>query len=614
MKIVCPSCETSYQIDDRKVTGTGRVFRINCRSCKEAILVDGLDGQGAGLDGWYLNAAGDRHGPMDLSQLRARLSEDDVDSSALIWSNGMDSWRPASELGDIVAPWEAETIQSDEDEEEGATTLISLDEIARVHAELEERDAPLLGDDEVEMVGDELPPELPPFEPPDAIAETVQRPSSEELGSHDLADGGLPPFEPPDAVAETVQRPSSDERSPDAQDDGDVAQTLVFELDPSTLGANPNLPEASEVIPSSETGEDLHEVGNSAASLFRLDDLELGNESKSGTSPGHGGVGLTSSSLFVGDTVNPTDPATVRARPRPAGTVTTNVPIVKKKQTWIWAGLFGLVAFGIGYLIAVSDDTPDPPPLAQSAESKQVESPPAVKAVDTPAEPEKSSVTVEEPVKTQEVAPKKEPEVAAPAGAKEPAPASEVTSSTKERTERKPRRSAASAAAAAETRARARAARRALREEPVPDFGRAGRQPKRDRSARSKRKAKPAEESNSVNALLGQLKNKPGKSSAAEQEQIPQKLSASEVRGTLRKRQGRFKGCYRKMVNRPEGVVTVKTSFKIISSGRVASARIVSAAGVDGTVQNCILEAVKGALFPRFRNAEMIVNYPILLR
>ena len=104
------------------------------------------------------------------------------------------------------------------------------------------------------------------------------------------------------------------------------------------------------------------------------------------------------------------------------------------------------------------------------------------------------------------------------------------------------------------------------------------------------------------------------RTSQAGLEEAPEKLSASEVRGTLRKRQSRFKGCYRKMVNRPEGAVTVKTSFKIVSSGRVSSARIVSAGGVDATVKSCILEVVKGALFPSFRDAEMIVNYPILLR
>ena len=68
------------------------------------------------------------------------------------------------------------------------------------------------------------------------------------------------------------------------------------------------------------------------------------------------------------------------------------------------------------------------------------------------------------------------------------------------------------------------------------------------------------------------------------------------------------------MADRPEGPVTIKTSFKIASSGRVSSAQIITAPGVDATVKSCIVEAIKGAKFPRFRDPEMIVNYPILLR
>jgi len=120
--------------------------------------------------------------------------------------------------------------------------------------------------------------------------------------------------------------------------------------------------------------------------------------------------------------------------------------------------------------------------------------------------------------------------------------------------------------------------------------------------------------SNDVNALLGQLKSKPKESAGAADADLPSKLSASAVRGTLRKRQSRFKSCYRKMENRPAGAVTVKTSFVIAGSGRVQSARIASAGGVDSGVQSCILGVVKGAKFPRFRDAQMIVNYPILLR
>lgn len=610
MKIVCSSCETSYQIDDRKVTGTGRVFRIGCRSCNEPILVDGLDGQGAGLTGWYLNAGGERHGPLDLPQLRSRLSAGAVDPSALIWSNGLDGWRPASDLDAIVAPWEAETIQAapqEQGEEGGETTLISMDEIARVHAELEARDAPLLSDDEVEIVEEMLPPELPMFEPSDAVAETVQLSSSDELPDPGEIAPSIPPFDPPDAVAETVQRVSSEEDG-----DGDVAQTLVFKLDPSTLGSGPSLPEASEVIPSSDTGEDIHEVGGRAAALFRLDDLDLGNESKAPAPAGEAALGLPSNSLFVGDRAKPTDPAAVRARPRPAGTVTTNVPMVKKKGRYLLPVLgWMIVGVAAGYVLrlATLEDAPPAPPAPAHSTAVASRAAPAVEpAPEKTPEVQAPAETPPTPVATplEAAAPVPDP----PAAAAE-APVVQAKSAPEPKTPKEVNRSPDEAARSAAKRARIRAARRALREEPLPNFGRA---PRKSRSERAKPEPKAAKESSSVNDLLGQLKNGSKGEGDDGLERAPQKLSASEVRGTLRKRQSRFKSCYRQMVNRPEGAVTVKTSFKIVSSGRVTSARIVSAAGVDSNVQGCILDVVRGAKFPRFRDPEMIVNYPILLR
>ena len=131
MKIECSACGASYQIDDRKVTGTGRVFRISCRACQSPILVEGLEGQGAGLTGWYLDEGGRREGPMELEALRERLAAGAVGDQALIWSNGMDRWRPASELDEIVAPLIADVahardaIHADAARESGAASRLS---------------------------------------------------------------------------------------------------------------------------------------------------------------------------------------------------------------------------------------------------------------------------------------------------------------------------------------------------------------------------------------------------------------------------------------------------------------------------------------------------------
>ena len=86
------------------------------------------------------------------------------------------------------------------------------------------------------------------------------------------------------------------------------------------------------------------------------------------------------------------------------------------------------------------------------------------------------------------------------------------------------------------------------------------------------------------------------------------------VRSTLRKHRGRLSGC-RELMNDPEaGAMTVKTSVVINGSGSVASARVVSAGGAPGSVQSCIVRALKKVRFPRFRDPKMTINYPIQLR
>ena len=112
---------------------------------------------------------------MELDELRRKLGEHPPSDSALIWSNGLDKWHPVSALDRLVAPWEAETMQGDVPEEEDPTTLISLDEIARVHAEIEARDAPLLNDDEVELIEESQPPSLPSAALDASLGETIQR-------------------------------------------------------------------------------------------------------------------------------------------------------------------------------------------------------------------------------------------------------------------------------------------------------------------------------------------------------------------------------------------------------------------------------------------------------
>ncbi|MGM0577067.1 MAG: GYF domain-containing protein [Myxococcota bacterium] len=122
--------------------------------------------------------------------------------------------------------------------------------------------------------------------------------------------------------------------------------------------------------------------------------------------------------------------------------------------------------------------------------------------------------------------------------------------------------------------------------------------------------------SKDVNDLLQQL-NKKKESKAGEEAadpSLPAKLSAATLKGTLRKRHRAFSACYEKMANRPPGATTVKTSLVIGGNGRVKSARITSGGGTSSDVQSCIVSALRSTTFPKFRDKQMIVNYPIVLR
>ena len=137
--------------------------------------------------------------------------------------------------------------------------------------------------------------------------------------------------------------------------------------------------------------------------------------------------------------------------------------------------------------------------------------------------------------------------------------------------------------------------------------------------ARVKRKS--ASNTSDVNSLLNQLnKKKSGgqgsKDSGAntEDSNLPAKLGASAVRGTLKKRHGVFRACYKKMVKPAAGGALVKTTFVIKGSGAVSQAQILAGAGTNAAVQACLVKALKGTRFPRFKDPQMTVNYPISLR
>ena len=133
-------------------------------------------------------------------------------------------------------------------------------------------------------------------------------------------------------------------------------------------------------------------------------------------------------------------------------------------------------------------------------------------------------------------------------------------------------------------------------------------------------KAEPAKSApkKDVNALLATLNNnsggQKGTSSAANVGNLPQRLSSSKLRSTLRRKKGTFNACYKKMSERPPGGITVNTSLVVAGSGSVKSARITSGGGASSAVLRCISSALKRTKFPPFAASQMSVNYPISLR
>jgi predicted Zn finger-like uncharacterized protein len=92
----------------------------------------------------------------------------------------------------------------------------------------------------------------------------------------------------------------------------------------------------------------------------------------------------------------------------------------------------------------------------------------------------------------------------------------------------------------------------------------------------------------------------------------PKTLTSSTVRSKVGARKSRFKSCYKMQPNRGATGVNLTLKFTIKNTGAVGSARV-SGGGLTGSVQSCILRALKSIRFPVFRNPEKKVTYPLFL-
>ncbi|MBK8170428.1 MAG: zinc-ribbon domain-containing protein [Sandaracinaceae bacterium] len=112
MKIVCESCGAKYSIADEKVAG--KAFKIRCKKCSSVIVVRSQEA--AAEEGatrvveqptepdqiWHVVVNGDQQGPFTPAQIGEMLTTHMIDWEAFVWKDGFDNWLPARDVEELV--------------------------------------------------------------------------------------------------------------------------------------------------------------------------------------------------------------------------------------------------------------------------------------------------------------------------------------------------------------------------------------------------------------------------------------------------------------------------------------------------------------------------------
>ena len=123
MKITCQSCQSKYNVADEKVQG--KIVKIRCRKCGSTIVVQGnggaaTNGSGAAVgaasaaaggdaDGaqWHVNVGEGEPRTMTLGELVDAYNAGTVAQDTFIWTDGMDDWKPLSDVEAVVSALQA---------------------------------------------------------------------------------------------------------------------------------------------------------------------------------------------------------------------------------------------------------------------------------------------------------------------------------------------------------------------------------------------------------------------------------------------------------------------------------------------------------------------------
>jgi len=127
MKITCQSCQSKYNVADEKVQG--KIVKIRCRKCGATIVVQGggaaangsASANGAATSGeatgastadvesaqWHVNVAEGEPKTLTLSELVDAYNAGTIALDTYIWTDGMDDWKPVSEVEAVMAAIQA---------------------------------------------------------------------------------------------------------------------------------------------------------------------------------------------------------------------------------------------------------------------------------------------------------------------------------------------------------------------------------------------------------------------------------------------------------------------------------------------------------------------------
>jgi predicted Zn finger-like uncharacterized protein len=126
MKITCQSCQAKYNVADDKVQG--KIVKIRCRKCGATIVAQG---NGGGTNGtasrgptppavggddvqWHVNLGGESDPrTMTLRELIDGYNTGTITQETFIWTDGMDDWKPLSEVDAVVAALHADAASAD---------------------------------------------------------------------------------------------------------------------------------------------------------------------------------------------------------------------------------------------------------------------------------------------------------------------------------------------------------------------------------------------------------------------------------------------------------------------------------------------------------------------